>query len=63
MKKISTSKSLIKDDEFLSCSGCENVEMVEMEEEEFHCEECNPSFIVSGMDLEQDFIWHPKRKF
>ena len=63
MKKISTSKSLIKDDEFLSCNECEAVEIVEIEEGEFQCEWCNSNLIVSGMDLSQDFIWHPKRKY
>ncbi|MBU3905268.1 MAG: hypothetical protein KJ906_03920 [Nanoarchaeota archaeon] len=63
MKKISTSKNFIADDQFPSCSGCESVEMCESEDEEFQCDGCGNGFIVTGMDLAQDFIWHPKRKY
>ncbi len=66
MKKISTSKNLTKDseeNEFANVSGCEEMQMVEIEQEEIGCQGCNHGFIVTGMDLTQDFIWHPKRKY
>ena len=60
MKNIILSNIFLKEDEDISIS---EGQLIEIEEEEMGCDGCSEDFMTSSLSLTADFLWHPKKKF
>lgn len=63
MEKYFVDKDFLKNTRFVLCPKCENGMKVDISVEEIFCDECGEEIAVNNLELPEDFLWHPKRKY
>ncbi len=63
MKTVFVAKDLIKDSKCMPHSDCDAMVSVEVEDDFSPCDMCNAEFLSEDIGFNEDFIWHPKKKF
>ena len=63
MEKSFFDEEFLKNTRLVMCSKCEKQIKIDINDEFAFCDECGEEIPVNTLEMPEDFLWHPNRKY
>lgn len=63
MEKSFLDEDFLKNTRLVLCPKCEKDIKIDINDEMVLCDECGEEIVINNLEMPEDFLWHPKRKY